>query len=59
MDTPDFPEIFIPTAKGQGRNLQELKELLILTGHLSVLQRYLTQTGKELDFISQEKIIFL
>ncbi|MBE7959513.1 NAD(P)-dependent oxidoreductase [Bacillus amyloliquefaciens] len=26
MDTPDFPEIFIPTAKGQGRNLQELKE---------------------------------
>lgn len=24
MDTPDFPEIFIPTAKGQGRNLQDL-----------------------------------
>ncbi|WP_150284494.1 NAD(P)-dependent oxidoreductase [Rummeliibacillus sp. TYF-LIM-RU47] len=26
METPDFPEIFKPTAKGQGRNLQELKE---------------------------------
>lgn len=24
MDTPDFPEIVKPTAKGQGRNLQEL-----------------------------------
>lgn len=23
METPDFPDIFIPTAKGQGRNLQE------------------------------------
>lgn len=26
METPDFSEIFKPTAKGQGRNLQELKE---------------------------------
>ncbi|RST72500.1 NAD(P)-dependent oxidoreductase [Siminovitchia acidinfaciens] len=26
MDTPDFPNIFFPTAKGQGRNLQELQE---------------------------------
>ncbi|MED4116240.1 NAD(P)-dependent oxidoreductase [Priestia megaterium] len=26
METPDFPDIFIPTAKGQGRNLQELQE---------------------------------
>ncbi|TQR10354.1 NAD(P)-dependent oxidoreductase [Psychrobacillus soli] len=26
MDTPDFPEIFKPTADGQGRNLQELQE---------------------------------
>ncbi|RAR40688.1 NAD(P)-dependent oxidoreductase [Paenibacillus sp. MDMC362] len=26
METPDFPDIFIPTAKGQGRNLQELEE---------------------------------
>ncbi|OCA82139.1 NAD(P)-dependent oxidoreductase [Pseudobacillus wudalianchiensis] len=26
MDTPDFPDIVLPTAKGQGRNLQELQE---------------------------------
>ncbi len=26
METPDFPDIFIPTAKGQGRNLQELQD---------------------------------
>lgn len=26
MDTPDFPDIFKPTAKGQARNLQELQE---------------------------------
>jgi putative NADH-flavin reductase len=25
MDTPEFPEAFAPTAKGQGRNLQDLK----------------------------------
>ncbi len=25
MDTPDFPEIVLPTAKGQGRNLEELQ----------------------------------
>ena len=25
MDTPEFPEAFTPTAKGQGRNLQDLK----------------------------------
>ncbi|WP_243290951.1 NAD(P)-dependent oxidoreductase [Bacillus sp. FJAT-47783] len=25
IDTPDFPEIFLPTAKGQARNLEELK----------------------------------
>ncbi|MEH7388331.1 NAD(P)-dependent oxidoreductase [Bacillus sp. JJ1521] len=26
IDTPDFPDIFKPTAKGQARNLQELQE---------------------------------
>ncbi|NRG31506.1 NAD(P)-dependent oxidoreductase [Niallia circulans] len=26
METPDFPSVFIPTAKGQGRNLQELQK---------------------------------
>jgi uncharacterized protein len=26
MDTPDFPEMYKPTAAGQGRNLQELQE---------------------------------
>lgn len=26
MDTPDFPDMFLPTATGQGRNLQELQE---------------------------------
>lgn len=25
VETPDFPDAFVPTAKGQGRNLQELK----------------------------------
>ena len=25
IDTPEFPEIFVPTAKGQGRNLQDLE----------------------------------
>ena len=25
IDTPEFPEIFVPTAKGQGRNLEDLK----------------------------------
>jgi len=25
MDTPDFPDMFVPTATGQGRNLQELQ----------------------------------
>ncbi|MFL0507171.1 NAD(P)-dependent oxidoreductase [Ureibacillus sp. 179-F W5.1 NHS] len=31
METPDFPDIFIPTAKGQGRNLQELQETSQIT----------------------------
>ncbi|MDQ6597136.1 NAD(P)-dependent oxidoreductase [Bacillus salipaludis] len=31
MDTPDFPDIFFPTAKGQGRNLQELQETSTIT----------------------------
>lgn len=31
MDTPDFPDIVIPTAKGQGRNLQELQETSNIT----------------------------
>ncbi|MBS4175074.1 NAD(P)-dependent oxidoreductase [Bacillus sp. FJAT-49736] len=31
MDTPDFPDIFAPTAKGQGRNLQELQETSNIT----------------------------
>lgn len=26
MDTPDFPDLYVPTAKGQGRNLQELQQ---------------------------------
>ncbi|WP_163581318.1 NAD(P)-dependent oxidoreductase [Gracilibacillus saliphilus] len=26
IDTPDFPDLFKPTAKGQARNLQELQE---------------------------------
>lgn len=26
MDTPEFPDVALPTAKGQGRNLQELQE---------------------------------
>ncbi|MGW7977105.1 NAD(P)-dependent oxidoreductase [Staphylococcus xylosus] len=26
IDTPEFPEIFLPTAKGQGKNLQDLKD---------------------------------
>ena len=26
IDTPEFPDMFKPTAAGQGRNLQELKE---------------------------------
>lgn len=25
IDTPEFPELFVPTAKGQGRNLKDLK----------------------------------
>ncbi len=25
IDTPEFPDVFVPTAKGQGRNLQDLK----------------------------------
>lgn len=25
IDTPDFPEIFVPTASGQGRNLEDLQ----------------------------------
>ncbi|MDV2686795.1 NAD(P)-dependent oxidoreductase [Alkalihalophilus pseudofirmus] len=31
LETPDFPDIFIPTAKGQGRNLQELQETSNIT----------------------------
>ncbi|WHY87484.1 NAD(P)-dependent oxidoreductase [Neobacillus novalis] len=31
IDTPDFPEIVLPTAKGQGRNLQELQETSTIT----------------------------
>lgn len=31
METPDFPEIFLPTAKGQGRNLRELQETSTIT----------------------------
>jgi uncharacterized protein len=31
IDTPNFPDIFKPTAKGQGRNLQELQETTDIT----------------------------
>ncbi|QQZ09943.1 NAD(P)-dependent oxidoreductase [Heyndrickxia vini] len=31
METSDFPDLFIPTAKGQGRNLQELRETSTIT----------------------------
>jgi uncharacterized protein len=31
IDTPEFPEIVKPTAKGQGRNLQELQDTTDLT----------------------------
>lgn len=31
MDTPDFPEIVLPTAKGQGRNLEELQATTNIT----------------------------
>ncbi|MEH7010508.1 NAD(P)-dependent oxidoreductase [Neobacillus niacini] len=31
IDTPEFPDIVKPTAKGQGRNLQELQETTDLT----------------------------
>ena len=31
METPDFPAIFVPTAKGQGRNLQELQNTSNIT----------------------------
>lgn len=31
METPDFPDMFKPTAKGQGRNLQELQETSNIT----------------------------
>ncbi len=59
MDTPDFPEIFIPTAKGQGRNLQELKETSDMNWTFISPSAVFDPDGKELDFISQEKIIFL
>lgn len=26
LETPDFPDMFKPTAKGQGRNLQDLQD---------------------------------
>lgn len=31
IDTPNFPEMFIPTAKGQARNLKELQETSNIT----------------------------
>jgi uncharacterized protein len=31
IDTPDFPDMFKPTAKGQARNLQELRETTNIT----------------------------
>lgn len=31
VDTPDFPELFVPTATGQGRNLKELQETTDVT----------------------------
>lgn len=31
IDTPEFPDIFKPTAKGQGRNLQELQNTTDIT----------------------------
>lgn len=31
LDTPDFPDMFKPTAKGQGRNLQELQTTTDIT----------------------------
>lgn len=31
IDTPDFPDMFKPTAKGQGRNLQELQSTSNIT----------------------------
>ena len=59
METPDFPDIFIPTATGQGRNLQELQETsTILHGHLLVLLRCLMLKEKERVHISLEKTIF-
>lgn len=39
LETPDFPDMFKPTAKGQGRNLQDLQDSEALLGHLLVHQQ--------------------
>ena len=39
VETPDFPDMFKPTAKGQGRNLQDLQDSEALLGHLLVHQQ--------------------
>ena len=39
LETPDFPDMFKPTAKGQGRNLKIFKIARALLGHLLVHQQ--------------------
>ena len=39
LETPDFPDMFKPTAKGQGRNLQDLQDSEGINGHLLVHQQ--------------------
>lgn len=57
LDTPEFPDVFKPTATGQGRNLEDLKEAGSASlGHLLVLQLSLILKVNVQALINQVKI---
>ncbi|GIN37993.1 MULTISPECIES: NAD(P)-dependent oxidoreductase [Heyndrickxia] len=55
MDTPDFPDIFIPTAKGQGRNLQDLQESSNITWTFISPSAMFDSEGKRTGFYQAGK----
>lgn len=52
IDTEEFPEVVKPTAKGQGRNLEELQQTTDLTWTFISPSAFLMQKEKEQEHIN-------
>ena len=59
IDTPEFPDFVKPTAKGQGRNLQELQEINNLTWTFISPSAVFDAEGKRMGSYQSGKITCL